>query len=167
VSGVSTGRSQGEGDLKRDTPLTPLLVIELVPASCWYSNVRSEVTSSEWEACKRYVGVRSGYRCEICGGRGQRWPIECHEVWEYDDERNVQRLVDLIALCPACHEVKHAGRAEAMGRLDHVLAHLAQVNNWSVPLAMQHFNQTMLTWSRRSQHEWLLDISFLVEVLGP
>lgn len=38
-------------------------------------------------------------------------PVECHEVWDYDDDRKIQRLERRVALCPACHEVKHAGLA--------------------------------------------------------
>jgi hypothetical protein len=47
------------------------------------------------------------------------------EVWDYDDARMVQRLVRLIALCPAYHEVKHLGLAGRCSRLGPALAHLA------------------------------------------
>jgi len=33
----------------------------------------------------------------------------------HDDEGKVQRLERLVALCPACHEVKHAGLASTWG----------------------------------------------------
>lgn len=33
--------------------------------------------------------------------------LECHEVWEYDEENSIQRLSKLLALCTPCHRVKH------------------------------------------------------------
>lgn len=33
--------------------------------------------------------------------------LECHEVWEYDEENSIQRLSGLLALCTWCHKVKH------------------------------------------------------------
>jgi hypothetical protein len=26
------------------------------------------------------------------GGQGRRWPVERHEVWDYDDDRKIHRL---------------------------------------------------------------------------
>ena len=105
--------------------------VELVPSTCWYTNVRSKVSKVWWDRLRRRVAAEAGSRCEICGGRGRRWPVECHEVWHYDDDRKIQRLERLAALCPACHEVKHAGLASKRGRLPQVIGHLAAMNGWS------------------------------------
>jgi hypothetical protein len=76
------------------------LTVELVPSTCWYTNVRSNVSKAVWDRLRRRVAAEAGKRCEICGGRGRRWPVECHEVWHYDDATKVQRLERLVALCP-------------------------------------------------------------------
>lgn len=141
------------------------LTIELVPSTCWYDNVRSQVSRADWELCKFYVRQRSGDRCEICGGRGPRWPVECHEIWEYD--AGVQRLVDLIALCPSCHEVKHMGRAEATGSLARALRHLMKVNGWTERQAQSYTWRAFETWAIRSTQDWDLDISVLTDIVGP
>jgi hypothetical protein len=57
-----------------------------------------------------------GSRCEICGGRGPEHPVECHERWRYNDLIRTQTLVRMIALCPACHQVKHVGLANVRGK---------------------------------------------------
>jgi len=137
------------------------LVVELVPRTCWWSNVRSNVSKADWETCKRFVRERSGDRCEICGGRGPRWPVECHEEWSYDDDRGIQTLVGLIALCPACHEVKHLGRAEVVGDGDRALTHLARVNKWPMERAILYRNLVFEIWQMRSATQWELDVSFL------
>lgn len=150
------------------------LTVELVPSTCWYTNVRSQVSAADWETCKRFVRDRSGGRCEICGGRGPRWPVECHEIWEYEEiadrerpTKRIQRLTGLIALCPKCHECKHIGRAEAIGRLEAAIIHLTMVNQWSWLYTLAHIEAAREQWARRSKYQWILDISYLTEVLGP
>ena len=141
----------------------PRLVVELVPRTSWFSNVRSEVSAAEWDRIRRDVYRRAGHRCELCGGRGSEHPVECHEVWAYDDERHEQRLDRMIALCPACHEVKHIGLASARGRTDVALTHLAVVNGWTMPEAIAHVVAAKQRWEQRSAYEWVLDLSALSE----
>lgn len=141
-----------------------LLTIELVPRSSWYRNVRSNVSKAEWERLKKVTFGRARYRCEMCGGRGKRWPVECHEVFAYDDERYIQKLVRLLALCPSCHEVKHIGLAGVRGNHQRAVAHLARVNGWSREDAELYIEACFELWSRRSCHEWQLDLSYLKQL---
>lgn len=141
-----------------------LLTVELVPKTCWYTNVRSNVTQQEWERLKKIVFGRARYVCEICGGRGDKWPVECHEVFAYDDERHVQKLVGLLALCPACHTVKHIGLAGVRGKSGAALAHLARVNRWSRNDAELYIEACFEIWYRRSRHQWELDLSYLEQL---
>jgi len=141
----------------------PKLSIELVPQSCWFSNVRSFVKRSQWDKIRQRAYALAGYRCEICHGTGRRHPVECHEVWHYDDESLVQTLVRMIALCPACHEVKHIGRAHAIGRGDEALEHLAAVNEWSQRQADKYLAEQGRVWEQRSLLDWKLDVTHLSE----
>jgi 5-methylcytosine-specific restriction endonuclease McrA len=140
-----------------------LLTIELVPQTSWYKNVRSNVSKEEWERLKKVTFARARYRCEVCGGRGDRWPVECHEIFVYDDERSVQKLAGLIALCPSCHEVKHIGLAGLRGKGEAAKAHLAKVNNWSLQDAELYIEGCFEVWHRRSRHPWTIDLSYLKE----
>src|SRR5260221_7272932 len=101
----------------------PRLTIELVPATSWLANVRAVVTPQTWARLRGQVGNAAGWRCEICAGQGRHHPIECHEVWHYDDNNHIQQLVRLIALCPACHRVKHIGLTTKRGGGDAALHH--------------------------------------------
>lgn len=139
----------------------PRLTVELVPRTSWYTNVRSNVSRAEWEACKRFVKERSGSRCEICGGVGSRYPVDCHEIWEYDDERGIQTLVGLIALCPRCHEVKHLGRTMGMGNGERAIAHLMRVNEWDEYETEVYCQIVFRIWELRSTHPWDVDITYL------
>lgn len=141
----------------------PRLTIELVPATSWYSNVRSHVTPSQWEVIKKAVARNAGYVCEICGGQGPSHPVECHEVWEYNDAELIQRLVGLVALCPDCHRVKHIGLAYSRGQGPAAERHLRRVNGWSIEQARAYIEQAFITWRERSRYEWALDLRYLEE----
>ena len=139
----------------------PRLTIELVPQSCWFSNVRSEVSREEWDRLRKMTGGNAGNRCEVCGGRGPKWPVECHEIWDYDDDHHVQTLIGLTALCPACHEVKHIGLANIRGRGQFAARHLAKVNGWTSQEAERYIAEQFAVWEQRSRFQWALDLKWL------
>ena len=137
------------------------LTIELVPQGQWGSNLRSELPKSEWDSLRGLTYANAGHRCEVCGGKGSRWPVECHEKWEYDNKNKVQRLIGLIALCPSCHEVKHIGRTMAVGNGKRAVAHIMRVNGWSESFALSYIENAFEVWEKRSGEDWTLDISWL------
>lgn len=139
----------------------PRLTVELVPRGQWGINLRSELPKSEWDHLRRSVYQSANYRCEVCGGKGPKWPVECHERWDYNEETKTQTLVGLIALCPSCHEVKHIGRAGAVGRMEHALSHLMEINGWGDEEAVLYIENAFETWARRSSESWTLDISWI------
>ena len=139
----------------------PLLTVELVPSTSWFTNVRSLLPEGEWDLVRRAVYRRARYRCEVCGGQGEAHPVECHEVWAYDDERHIQRLEGLVALCPACHRVKHLGLASVNGRYDEALQHLASVNGWTLAEAERYAGAAFAQWEERSRHPWKVDLGAL------
>jgi len=137
------------------------LLVELVPQSSWGSNLRSELPRKDWDRLRRAQYAKAGNLCEVCGGKGRRHPVECHEIWSYDDKNHVQTLDGLIALCPGCHEVKHLGLAGARGRTPEALRHLAKVNGWTHEQALHHAAEAFVLWDQRSRHPWTLDLTWL------
>ena len=140
---------------------SPRLTLELVPRSSWYSNVRSHVSKAGWDRLRKAAYERAGRRCEVCGGRGATHPVECHELWEYDDAAGVQKLVRLIALCPACHSVKHLGRSHVVGRGDDAIEQLMSVNGWTWERVEAYIDIVLRIWKLRSRASWRLDLSWL------
>jgi hypothetical protein len=59
------------------------LSIELVPQTCWFSNVRDHVDQKTWDILRKDTYKKANYKCEICGGVGSKHPVECHEIWDY------------------------------------------------------------------------------------
>lgn len=141
------------------------LGVELVPKTCHYSNVRTTLKPKEWDTIRFISYQLANNKCEICGqtgleqGYGHR--VECHEIWEYNDKKFTQKLIGVISLCPLCHQVKHIGRANAMGKQADVFKQLETVNKWNHKQVVEHVAESFETYYERSKHEWLLDISIL------
>lgn len=148
-------------DLFRSALTEPLLTVELVPQTCWFSNVRDHVNKKTWDTLRKATYKKAEYLCEICGGRGDQWPVECHEIWDYDDKNHIQILKGLIALCPKCHEVKHIGLTGLRGKEKEAKIHLAQVNAWNDEETEIYLKKVWRIWHKRSQQEWKLDLSWL------
>ena len=137
------------------------LTIELVPSTCWFSNVRDHVDPETWDRLRRQTYRDVNRKCAVCGGVGPKWPVECHELWAYDDVNHVQALMGLTGLCPACHEAKHMGLANTRGRGQDAQCHLARVNGWTVSETEEYVADAFRVWRERSQHEWTLDLAWL------
>lgn len=139
------------------------LSIELVPSTCWYSNVRSQVTRKKWNEIRFYCYAKASFKCEICGKTGPRHhPLDCHEIWQYDDNNLTQTLVGFISLCPLCHGVKHYGRSLSQGSAKKVQRHLSKINNWSDTKTLAYIDEIFKLWKVRSRYQWNLDLSLLL-----
>ena len=137
------------------------LVCEVIPKTSFFVNVRSEVSKPEWDRLRKNCYSKAGHRCEICNGQGPKWPVECHEVWEYNNDTEVQKLVRLIALCPLCHQVKHMGLSKMRGLVNETMNHLMRVNQITKEQAIAHVEEVFEEWCFRNSIEWILDISHL------
>ena len=145
------------------------LTIELVPKTAWYTNVRSNVDRNEWDRIRKKSYELAGHKCEICGdigpNQGFKHNVECHEIWEYNDETKEQKLTGLISLCPYCHKVKHPGLAQINGEFDIVINQLMKINGMLQSEAMKYVDECFKIWQQRSLYPWKLDISYLTEYL--
>ena len=137
------------------------LTIELVPQTCWYSNVRSNVTTKQWDVIRRKCYEKANSRCEICNGVGNKHPVECHEIWDYDDINHIQTLIGLIALCPSCHMTKHVGLSQMRGQMGAVINQLMKVNGMNRNETLALIDDAFRQWESRSQYDWKLNISYL------
>lgn len=143
------------------TTKLPKLTVELVPSTAWGANLRSVLHPKHWDILRKAAYRKARYRCEICGGKGPKHPVECHEIWNYDDEKKIQSLLGLISLCPPCHRVKHLGHAHLIGKGDEAKEHLQKINGWSQSEASLYIGDVFQLWEERSRSEWQLDLSWL------
>jgi hypothetical protein len=143
------------------------LTIELVPKTAWYTNVRAVLSKKEWNDLARVCYNLAGNVCEICGdvgtNQGQNHKVECHEIWDYNDETHVQKLTGFISLCPRCHKVKHAGLAISQKQAPLVIDQLIKVNQYSVDDAMTDILNAFELHKQRSMHKWTTIMDYVNE----
>lgn len=136
------------------------LNFELVPDSCWYSNLRSILSPAQWDVVRKEAYARARGRCMICGA-----PVTCleaHEKWEYDEKNAVQKLADVVAVCKSCHEVIHIGRTSLMGNEERACAHFMKVNGCTYAEYKKALGEANTAHRRRNAvAEWKLDLSYL------
>jgi hypothetical protein len=135
----------------------PHLTCEMVPVSTWYQNLRDWLPKEEWDRIRKSVYQQAGNRCQVCGGRGPKWPVECNEQWQYLSDRNLR----LTALCPLCHSVKHIGLANIRGRLAESVAQLGFVNGWNEAACNTHLAQAQSDADIRNNIVWSFDLTNL------
>ncbi len=136
------------------------LNFELVPDGCWYSNLRSILSPAQWDVVRREAYARAGGRCMICGAPSHR--LEAHERWEYDEERCVQKLADVVAVCKSCHEVIHIGRTQLMGGEVRASEHFMKVNGCTYAEYRKALGEANEAHRRRNLvPEWKLDLGYL------
>ncbi len=136
------------------------LDFELVPDSCWYSNLRSILKPSMWDVVRRDAYARAEGECMICGRPAKR--LEAHEKWQYDEKTATQKLVDVVAICHSCHSVIHIGRTQLLGDEDKAIDHFTKVNKCS------YADYRKALGNANSRHrelnkipEWKLDLTWL------
>ena len=138
------------------------LEIELVPKTCWYSNLRNVFTNQEWKVIRNYIcDFRvTDNRCSICNEKV--YFLEAHEQWEYDMDNHIQKLVRIRPLCTNCHKVKHWGLAQLRGEQDLVINQFLKVNQCTEPDLVEHLIKTEELFKQRNAiTDWKLDMSYL------
>jgi len=137
------------------------LTIELVPSTAFYTNARKILSEDKWDIIRKETYKKFAYRCGICYDRGAWHPVECHEIWNYNDKTHIQTLEGLIALCPSCHKVKHIGLSKIRGDMENCVEHLMLINQITKEEVKEMVDKAFDVWLERSKHEWKCDISFL------
>ncbi len=139
------------------------LTIEFVPRTCWWSNVRSNLKRSQRDKLRKDVYEAADYKCEICGGIGTKHPVECHEIWDYDDKKSIQTLTKFISICPLCHQVKHIGLTKTLGQEYGKKAYkrFQDINGLSDSDTKLFHDYFWQQWKQRNKKQWNFDISLL------
>jgi 5-methylcytosine-specific restriction endonuclease McrA len=141
------------------------LNFELVPDGCWYSNLRSILSKAQWDFLRRWAIEKSQGKCAICGRKTAR--LHAHERWGYDEINAVQKLEDIIAVCPDCHSVIHIGRTQLKGDFERAEKHFMKVNECSYVEFRKALGQANDDHIRRNKiPEWKLDLTFLKQFIN-
>jgi hypothetical protein len=139
------------------------LDFEALPSGAWNNNLRTVLSKKAWDFIRKDAYDRAGGKCSICGRKVKR--LEAHEVWDFNKETKVQKLIDIKALCHNCHSVIHINRTIIIGEEDRAIAHFKRVNKVDFTAyinALKEANEKNLELS--TVDEWSLDLSYLQEI---
>ncbi|MFY9261458.1 MAG: 3'-5' exonuclease [Gallionella sp.] len=133
------------------------LEVRLIPQPAWGRNVRAVISDENWQALRKYFGAFFEYDwiappslvCETCG-ESKREGLHLHETWDFDNEKNIQKLTGFMAVCEDCHNAIHLGRANILGLGEKAKAHLTKVNGWSDEALKAHIINAGEEWLRKS-----------------
>ena len=141
------------------------LTIEMVPQPLWGENFAHSLNKEEWDRVRKACYAKANWRCEICDAPSRdENPIECHEIWHYDDQRFVHTLTGMTGICRSCHQVKHFGRSRAHGLREIAYAHAIRVNGCTPDAMDAYIAAEEALWSWRSAREWTQDLSWFETV---
>ena len=139
------------------------LFVDLIPTSCWFTNVRSCVHPRDWDRLRKYVYERVNYICECCNIDTQKTNVilEAHERWDYNEETQTQKLVRIVALCHYCHQSTHMGLAGIKGKGIEAREHLKKIRCFTEKDYKKHMDEATEIWKKRSMINWNLDLSLI------
>lgn len=129
------------------------LTIDLLPRGAWGNDLSKTLSKKDWDTLREHAYAKAGNRCAICGNDKN---LQAHEVWAFDLAQKTQTLKDVIALCPACHGVKHMRNSQRIGYEAQTKAHFIKVNGcdemtFAVRYAQAQFEfhqrNTVLRWT--------------------
>lgn len=106
------------------------LPMEPKPISTWGVTLANRMPRQEWDDLRSKVYRSANYQCEVCGENNST--LHCHEVWDFDDRKSIQRLAGLQCLCQTCHDVKHFGRSQEVYKgpyIAELIRHWCRVND--------------------------------------
>lgn len=147
------------------------LNLQLVPGSAWHSNLRTTLGSYKWSKLSKEIRELNNHRCEICdfvsAGGGD---LHLHEVWDFNPEKHIQKLVKFECICRDCHDVHHWGRSCNVYdnyRINFLINHATRVNKITKAEFMQHINDSFIRWQELGNvDKWILDPGDWSELLN-
>ena len=136
------------------------LNFEIVPTGAWNNNLRAVLSKKGWDFIRKDAYSRANGKCVICGRAVKR--LEAHERWHYNKLTATQKLVDVIAVCHACHSVIHIGRTQILGFEDDAINHFRRVNGCDYQGYIKALSDaTQKSVELSTVGEWNLDLTWL------
>ena len=105
--------------------------------------------------------IRDYLICEICNEKNT--DLHLHEIWNFDNKKQIQKLIGLSAICENCYNAIHFGRAIKLGLGEAAIEQLKKVNNWTEKQISTHLENAKKLWQTRNEINYVLDLTWLQE----
>jgi len=138
--------------------------MDLVPQTSWGKSLYDLLPKTLWSKIREKEINKAGEKCSICAASASK--LFCHEIWDYDDNNHVQRLIGFRIVCAMCNSVMHFGRIQKLvgqGKVntetvEKVIDHFMHVNKCSKDDFIQHKKFSFSKWRERSKHAWNISV---------
>lgn len=143
--------------------------IEVIPTKCTGRNLHSHdlISQDRWMDISQRIRARR--KCQYCGNIFNPENLNAHEVWEFDAEKRIQRLKEIVCACRKCHNTIHYNFLLSNQKLrdrDAFIckAHYMEVNNCGEWEFESELNTALQTYRILNQIEgnWSLDITYAI-----
>jgi len=124
------------------------LTIDMLPRGAWGTNLSKTLPQKDWDVLRKAVYNSAGGKCAICGKEGE---LHAHEIWSFDISAKRQRLENIVALCPACHGVKHIRHSQRIGYGEHAKRHFMEVNGCTNSEFAEHYLEALSLFNERNR----------------
>jgi hypothetical protein len=136
----------------------------LVPRPLWGKSAANLVKRADWERIRCDALTAARCACQVCCTAAPHGGLNCHELWDYDDEDGTATLVGLRIQCKNCDGAVHIGLAVRRGFGKSAIAQLVKVNVISPREAKMLYRSAMDEWRRRNKKQWRIVVAtFLVD----
>ena len=125
------------------------LTIDLLPKGAWGNDFSKTLPKKDWDTLRNHCYQKAKGVCAICGKKTDE--LDAHEVWEFDTQSKTQTLKDIIALCSACHGVKHMRNSERIGYGEQSKVHFLKVNGCTSMTFAKHYAEAQFLFDQRNK----------------
>lgn len=142
------------------------LTIEPIPQCNWGKSLAHLLPPPIWNDIRREVYERFNHTCAVCKSTERR--LHCHEKWDFDMVKKVQRLAGFQCLCEDCHDIKHWGRTVIVSRrksdykrISDLTRHFCEVNKCSEASFVAYQHEVHALLRRRGRIDFKVDFGSL------
>lgn len=144
--------------------------IEVIPTKCTGRNLHSHdlISQDRWMDISQRI--RAGRKCQYCGNIFNPENLNAHEVWEFDAEKRIQRLKEIVCVCRKCHNTIHynylLSNQELSDRDAFICkAHYMDVNGCGEKEFENDLDESLKMYRILNQVEgdWIMDIAYIIK----
>lgn len=147
-----------------------MIYLNLIPKTLWYLNLRSLLTEQRWKKLSLSIREEQDWTCQACGisikQLKQKKYFHCHEMWDFDDEKQEVKLLCLITLCSHCHMATHFGFSSINNKSQQSIKQIMKVNHWDRQTINYYLEGMFEQWMQRSNKQWKINMDSIKNFLS-